>query len=74
MTRLTQSSNALRHIRIAKKFNRLVPYNPKFVREILKIQDVNHVDRDTKKPLCRLMAYAIAAKRYALYTRCTLNT
>lgn len=58
---------------IAKKFNRLNPYNPKFVREILKIEDVNHVDRDTKKPLRRLMGYAIAAKRYALYTQTKRN-
>jgi hypothetical protein len=59
---------------IAKKFNRLNPYNPKFVREILKIEDVNHVDGDTKKPLRRLMGYAIAAKRYALYTLTKGNT
>jgi len=54
---------------IAKKFNRLNPYNPKFVKEILKIEDVNRVDGDTTKPLRRLMGYAIAAKRYALYTQ-----
>jgi hypothetical protein len=54
---------------IAKKFNRLNPYNPEFVREVLKIEDVNHVDGDTKNPLRRLMGYAIAAKRYALYTQ-----
>ncbi len=54
---------------IAKKFNHLNPYNPKFVKEILKIEDVNHVDGDTTKPLRRLMGYAIAAKRYALYTQ-----
>jgi hypothetical protein len=55
--------------RIAKKFNLLNPYNPNFVSEILKIEDVNHVDGDTKKPLRRLMGYAVAAKRYALYTQ-----
>jgi len=54
---------------VARKFNRLNPYNPKFVRETLKIENLNHVDGDTKKPLRRLMGYAIAAKRYALYTQ-----
>jgi hypothetical protein len=35
----------------------------------LKIEDVNHVDGDASKPLRRLFGYAIAAKRYALYTQ-----
>jgi hypothetical protein len=54
---------------IADKFNRLNPYDPNFVRDILKIEDVNHVDGDASKPLRRLFGYAIAAKRYALYTQ-----
>jgi hypothetical protein len=54
---------------IADKFNRLNPYNPNFVRDILKIEDANHVDGDTSKPLRRLVGYSIAAKRYALYTQ-----
>ena len=58
---------------ITKKFNNLNPYNPKFVKEILKIEDVNHVDGDTKNPRHRLMGYAIAAKRYALYTQTERN-
>ena len=52
---------------IARKFNRLNPYDPEFVSNILKIEDVNFVDSDPDKPLRRLFGYAIAAKRYALY-------
>jgi hypothetical protein len=52
---------------IAQRFDRLNPYNPKFVSSILKIEDVNFVDSDPNKPLRRLFGYAIAAKRYALY-------
>lgn len=52
---------------IAKKFNRLNPYDPKIVSDILKIEDVNFTDSDPSKPLRRLFGYAIAAKRYALY-------
>jgi hypothetical protein len=52
---------------IAHRFDRLNPYNPKFVRKILKIEDVNFVDSDPSKPLRRLFGYAVAAKRYALY-------
>ena len=52
---------------IAHRFDRLNPYDAKFVRDILKIEDVNFVDSDPKKPLRRLFGYAIAAKRYALY-------
>jgi DNA polymerase elongation subunit (family B) len=53
---------------IARRFDRLNPYDPKFVGSILKIEDVNFVDADPNKPLRRLFGYAIAAKRYALYT------
>jgi DNA polymerase elongation subunit (family B) len=55
--------------RITKKFNRLNPYNPRFVRDILKIEDINHVDGNPSKPRRRVIGYAIAAKRYALYTQ-----
>ena len=53
---------------IAKKFNRLNPYDPNCVSSILKIEDVNFIDSDPHKPLRQLFGYAIAAKRYALYT------
>jgi hypothetical protein len=53
---------------IAHRFDQLNPYDPKFVSSILKIEDVNFVDSDPNKPLRRLFGYAIAAKRYALYT------
>jgi hypothetical protein len=39
----------------------------------LKIEDVNHVDSDPSQPLRRLFGYAIAAKRYALYTKSKNN-
>lgn len=51
---------------VAKKFNRLDPYNPKFVRDILKIEDINHVDGNPSKPCRRVIGFAIAARRYAL--------
>jgi hypothetical protein len=53
---------------IARRFDRLNPYDPKFVKDILRIEDVNFVDSDANKPLRRLFGYAIAAKRYAIYT------
>jgi hypothetical protein len=37
------------------------------VPEILKIEDVNFVDANVKKPFRQLFGYAISAKRYALY-------
>jgi hypothetical protein len=52
---------------IANKFNRLNPYDPECVRDILKIEDVNFTDSDPSKPPRQLFGYAIAAKRYALY-------
>lgn len=54
---------------IAKRFNQLNPYDPKLVRELLKIEDVNFTDSDSSRPLRPLFGYAIAAKRYALYTK-----
>ena len=53
---------------IANEFNRLNPYDPKCVSNILKIEDVNFTDSDPSKPPRQLFGYAIAAKRYALYT------
>jgi hypothetical protein len=61
---------SLQEIRtISDKFKRLNPYDPALVSEILKIEDVNFVDSNPKKPLRQLYGYAISAKRYALYTR-----
>jgi hypothetical protein len=54
---------------IAKRFNRLNPYDRSLVRSLLKIEDVNFVDSDPNKPHRQLFGYAIAAKRYALYTQ-----
>jgi hypothetical protein len=54
---------------IVKRFNRLNPYDQSFVRSLLKIEDVNFVDSDSNKPHRQLIGYAIAAKRYALYTQ-----
>ena len=53
---------------IAKRFNKLNPYNPEVVREILKIEDINHVDSDPRKRYRQLWGYAVSAKRYALFT------
>jgi len=54
---------------IAKRFNRLNPYDQSLVRSLLKIEDVNFVDSDPNKTHRQLFGYAIAAKRYALYTQ-----
>ena len=54
---------------IAQQFNELNPYEPKLVRDILKIEDVNFLDFDPRKPFRQLFGYAISAKRYALYSR-----
>lgn len=54
---------------IANRFNRLNLYDRSLVRNLLKIEDVNFVDSDPSKPHQQLFGYAIAAKRYALYTR-----
>jgi hypothetical protein len=53
---------------IAKKFNKLNPYNPDLVHEILKIEDINHVDSNPRKPYRQLFGYAVSAKRYTLFT------
>jgi hypothetical protein len=53
---------------IAKRFNKLNPYDREVVREILKIEDINHVDSDPRKPYRQLWGYAVSAKRYALFT------
>jgi hypothetical protein len=54
---------------IAEWFRKLNPYDSSLVPEILKIEDVNHVDCDPKKPFRRLFSCAISAKRYALYSQ-----
>jgi len=54
---------------IAAKFNQLNPYNKSLVRNILKIEDVNFVDSDPRKPRRQVFGYAISAKRYALYIK-----
>lgn len=54
---------------IASRFNSLNPYRSSLVPEILKIEDVNFIDSDTRKPQRQLFGYAISAKRYALYTQ-----
>ena len=53
---------------IAKRFNKLNPYDPELVQEILKIEDINHIDSDSGKPHRQLYGYAVSAKRYALFT------
>jgi hypothetical protein len=58
---------------IARKFNRLNPYSPKIVRDILKIEDVNHVDSDSRKPYRKLFGYAVSAKRYTLFVESGWN-
>ena len=58
---------------IASKFNRLNPYDRDTVQDLLKIEDVNFVDFDSSKHLRPLFGYAIAAKRYALYTKSKNN-
>lgn len=61
---------SLRQIeRIVNRFDRLNPYDPDCVPNLLKIEDVNFVTSDPNKPLRRLFGYAIAAKRYALYVK-----
>jgi hypothetical protein len=55
--------------KIAKRFNELNPYNRSLVRDILKIEDINFVDSDPRKPRRQLFGYAISAKRYALYSQ-----
>jgi hypothetical protein len=54
---------------IAHRFNQLNPYNRSLVPDILKIEDINFVDSDPRKPRRQLFGYAISAKRYTLYTQ-----
>jgi hypothetical protein len=51
---------------ISKRFESLNPYG--FKGTILKIEDVNYQDDDSKKPLRTVYGYAISAKRYCLFT------
>jgi hypothetical protein len=53
---------------ISKRFNSLNPYDPKLVRNLLKIEDVNFAKSDRNKTRPILWGYAIAAKRYALFS------
>jgi hypothetical protein len=54
---------------ITSKFSRLNPYNTSPRLDLLKIEDVNYQDSDPNKLPRQVFGYAIAAKRYALYTR-----
>jgi len=54
---------------IAQDFSKLNPYDASLVPEILKIEDVNHLDCNRRKPFRQLFGYAISAKRYALYSQ-----
>lgn len=54
---------------IAKRFNQLNPYNRRLVPELLKIEDINFAESDSHNSSPCLWGYAIAAKRYALYTK-----
>jgi hypothetical protein len=61
---------SLRQIRsIVRRFNRLNPYDPACVPNLLKIEDINFANSNPKKPFRQLFGYAIAAKRYALYDK-----
>jgi len=52
--------------RISQRFASLNPYT--FPGTILKIEDVNYEDEDSKKPLRTVYGYAISGKRYVLFT------
>ncbi|HXY50182.1 MAG TPA: hypothetical protein VEI01_12080 [Terriglobales bacterium] len=54
---------------IAKKFNRLNPYDPDLVPDLLKIEDINFVDSDPRRLQRQVIGHAISAKRYVLYTQ-----
>ena len=47
---------------IKRKFNKLNPYNPDLVREILKIEDINYADSDPHKPYRQLYGYAVSCQ------------
>jgi hypothetical protein len=53
---------------IAKRFEKLNPYDARIVSEILKIEKINYSYR-AKTTFRQLFGYAVSAKRYALYTR-----
>jgi hypothetical protein len=50
---------------IARRFNSLNPYDPKLVRSLLKIEDINFEESDLSRSRPTLCGYAIAAKRSA---------
>ena len=52
-------------IKISERFTALNPYS--FGGTILKVEDVNYVDGDPRKPFRDLHGYAISAKRYCLF-------
>ena len=52
-------------IQISGRFTALNPYS--FGGTILKVEDVNYVDGDPRKPFRDLYGYAISAKRYCLF-------
>jgi hypothetical protein len=52
-------------VKISDRFAALNPYS--FGGTILKIEDVNYVDGDPRKPFRDLYGYAISAKRYCLF-------
>src|SRR5262249_29828495 len=51
--------------KISERFASLNPYE--FPGTILKIEDVNYQDEDSKKPLRTVYAYGVSAKRYCLW-------
>jgi hypothetical protein len=53
---------------IAERFNKLNPYNPALVSELLKIEDINFIGSGSSKVQRQLYGYAVSSKRYALYT------
>jgi hypothetical protein len=73
--RLSDGSEAVKALswqavdELAVRFNRLNPYNKSLVRELLKIEDVNFVDSDPRKPRRQVLGFAVSAKRYALYIK-----
>jgi hypothetical protein len=52
-------------MKISERFASLNPYS--FGGTILKVEDVNYVDEDPRKPFRDLYGYAISAKRYCLF-------
>lgn len=52
---------------IVEQFNQLNPYRNGFVRNLLKIEDVNFIESNSNSTQRQLYGYAVSAKRYALY-------